>query len=162
MLIGGYDIGPLLLSIAIGLIVTIVLLVVFARTVRRKFPPAISMLVVFFVASWFLFHISDSTHTRGRWLLESKAYKATVQSQPNPSNGGLKHAEWDSWGFAGVGDTVEYVVFDPNDSLGTVAKSHSPGKLSDIPCEVQRVRRLEKYWYTVLFYTDTDWDHCNQ
>lgn len=38
--------------------------------------------------------------------------------------------------------------------------SPNPGKYPGIPCEVVRVRRLEKNWYTVLFYTEQDWNNC--
>jgi hypothetical protein len=62
----------------------------------------------------------------------------------------------DGWGFAGS-DTVVYVVFDPTNSLAGAAKSRAPGKFKGIPCEVSRVRRLESQWYSVVFYTDTDW-----
>jgi hypothetical protein len=75
-------------------------------------------------------------------------------------NARLKHVEWDGWGFAGS-DTVVYLVFDPDNSLASAARIGAPGKLHGIPCEVPHVRRLEHQWYTVLFYTDTDWDHCN-
>jgi hypothetical protein len=67
--------------------------------------------------------------------------------------------EWDGWGLVGSGDTVVYLVFDPNDSFTSSAKGHSSGKLRGIPCEVLRVRRLESHWYTALFYTNPAWDH---
>jgi len=54
-----------------------------------------------------------------------------------------------------------YVVFDPNDSLAAAARIGSAGKFSRIPCDVWRVRRLENRWYTVFFYTYTDWEHCS-
>jgi hypothetical protein len=75
-------------------------------------------------------------------------------------NGDLKHIEWDGWGFAGE-ESVVYLVFDPSDALSAVAPGKSPGKLAGIPCSVYRVRRFESHWYSVLFYTDTDWDHCS-
>ena len=68
--------------------------------------------------------------------------------------------EWDGWGFPGAGDTNVYLVFDPSDSLISASKSRSPGKYKGMPCEIYRVRRLESQWYSVVFYTDTDWDHC--
>ena len=94
-----------------------------------------------------------------RWLWSSKTYKAQVLAQPVPANGDLRHIEWDGWGFAG-NDTVVYLVFDPTDSLATAASSHGPGKFKGIHCPVPEVRRLEKSWYTVLFYTDTAWNSC--
>ena len=114
----------------------------------------------FFSVLWLLFHISDDVRTEGRWVMNSKTFKAEVLARPKPPGDELKHVEWDSWGFAGA-DTVVYLVFDPTDSLAVAAKSRSRGKFSGIPCEVPNVHRLENYWYTVLFYTDTDWDHCS-
>ena len=119
------------------------------------------MLIVYLAISWWLFKNSRELRTTTRWLLWSNDYKAKVLAQPDSANGLLKHIEWDGWGFPGAGDTVVYLVFDPNDSLSTVARSHSSGKFSGIPCKVYQVRRLESHYYSVLFYTDTDWAHCN-
>ena len=156
----GNEIGTFLGTAVIAAIVGLVLLVVLFRTIRRQSMAALSMVAVFGAASWLLFRVSDDVRTTGRWFIQSGRYKTEILAQPNSTNGELKHAEWDGWGFAGAGDTVVYLVFDPNDSLAAAAKSHSPGKYSGIPCEVPNVRRLENHWYTVLFYTDTDWNHC--
>jgi len=107
-----------------------------------------------------LFENSHELHTTTRWLLWSKDYKADVLTQVS-ANGALRHIEWDGWGGFGAGDTYVYLVFDPYDSLSTAARSHSSGKFSGIPCEVYRVRRLESQYYTVVFYTNTEWDNCN-
>jgi hypothetical protein len=53
-----------------------------------------------------------------------------------------------------------YLVVDPDDSLSTAAKTGAAGRFSGIPCEVSLVRRLESHYYSVRFYTDTDWGHC--
>jgi hypothetical protein len=90
-----------------------------------------------------------------RWLFLSRGYKARVLAQvPNEQ---LKHVEWDGWGFAGAGDTTEFLVFDPADSLAGAAEALPPVKAPGLPCEVVRVRRLGRQWYAVLFYTDTYW-----
>src|SRR5690349_2090964 len=89
-----------------------------------------------------------------RWLMWSRHYKAEVLAMPNPSNGELRHLEWDGWGWGGM-DTTVYLVFDPTDSLSRV-NGHS-GKYAGMPCEVALVKRLEEEWYTVQFYTDQDW-----
>jgi hypothetical protein len=107
-----------------------------------------------------LFINSDELRTTTRWLLWSKKHKANVLAQPDSTNGTLRHIEWDVWGYPGFGNTVVHLVFDPNESLFTAASSHSAGKFSGLPCEVSRVNRLESHYYTVMFYTDTDWDHC--
>jgi hypothetical protein len=83
-----------------------------------------------------------------------------VLNQPVPPDGTLKHTEWDGWGFAGAGDTTVYLVMDPSDKLAEAARSHSSGKFNGIPCAAVNVHRLERDWYTVMFYTDTVWDYC--
>ncbi len=157
----GCDAGTMLVTSVIAVIVGLVLLVVAVRTIRSQSAAALSMLAIFCAVSLLLFRISDDVRTTGRWLIYSKRYKAEILGQPGSTNGELKHVEWDGWGFPGSGDTVVYLVFDPQDSLAVAAKSRSPGKFRGIPCEVPGVRRLESHWYTVLFYTDTAWDHCN-
>ena len=124
-------------------------------------PVSYTHLVVYWAVSWGLFINSSELRTATRWFLWSRDYKARLLAQPVSTSGALRHIEWDGWGGFGAGDTVEYLVFDPNDSLLTAAKTHSPGKLSGIPCGVDHIRRLESQYYSVLFYTDTDWDHCN-
>ena len=81
------------------------------------------------------------------------------QAQPAPPNGQLRHIEWETTGFAGVANSTLYLVFDPTDSLSV---ARSPGKFDGIPCEVPVVRRLERHWYAVLFYTDEAWGEHNQ
>jgi hypothetical protein len=118
------------------------------------------MLIVFWSVSWALLKNGLKVRTEARWLFKAKDYKAQVLAQLVPANGELKHIEWDGWGFPGAGDTVVYLVFDPNDSLAATVRSRISGKFSGIPCEVPEVRRLESNWYIVLFYTDTTWGHC--
>jgi hypothetical protein len=160
-MIFGNDIGTFLVTGITAAILCWILLVLFFLKIRRQTLPACAMAVAFLSVSWLLFHISDDVRTTGRWLIGSKRYKAEVLAQPKSAIDELKHVEWDGWGFAGSGDTVVYLVFDPHDSLSIAAKSSSPGKFSGISCEVPDVHRLEDHWYTVLFYTDTDWNHCS-
>jgi hypothetical protein len=163
MIFGG-DFFEFLYILAVAPVLSVILLVVLlVAAIRKKRLRALailSMLVVYWAISWGLFRNSFELHTAARWLLWSKDYKAKVLAQPDSANGALKHIEWDAWGDFGT-DTPAYLVFDPSDSLLTAAVSRSPGKFSGIPCEVDRVRRLESHYYTVLFYTDTDWEHCN-
>jgi hypothetical protein len=93
-----------------------------------------------------------------RWLLNSAKYKREVLAQVGSATD-LKHIEWDGWGWGGS-DTVIYLVFDPDDALNRAASSGAAGKYPGLPCEVYRVRRLESQWYTIHFYTDADWNHC--
>jgi hypothetical protein len=157
----GYDGGEILYVLLVVPTVSITLLVLaFFKRGRLRFA-VLSMLVVYWVVSLGLLKNALDVRSDARWMFLSKDYKAKVLAQPSPVAGELRHIEWDAWGFAGVGDTDVYLVFDPNDSLLVAAKSHSSGKFSGIPCKVYRIRRLERHYYTVLFYSDTDWDHCN-
>jgi hypothetical protein len=155
----GNDVGTFLETGLIAAIIGLIVIAIVFRTMRRQSMAALSMVAVFGSGCWVLFDVAYDVHTTGRWLIQSGKYKAEVLAQPNSTNGELKHVEWDGWGFAGA-DTVEFLVFDPNDSLVAAARSRAPGKYSGIPCEVPSVRRLEKQWYTVEFYTDTYWDQC--
>jgi hypothetical protein len=152
-------VGALYFFVAIPIISLILLVVVMRKKGLRRLA-ALSMLVAYLAISWGLLRNSDELRTTSRWLLWSKEYKTKVLAQPDSANGVLKHIEWDGWGFPGTGNTIVYLVFDPNDSLSAAAKSHSSGKFSGIPCEVSRVRSLESHYYSVLFYTDTDWGDC--
>ncbi len=108
------------------------------------------------------FHLnSEALRASLRWLLWSHRLKTEVLAQPAPAKAELRHMEWDGNGFAGM-DTTIYLVFDPTDSLSAAAKSHSPGRFRGIPCEVSRVRRLERGWYSVQFYTDQVWANCGE
>jgi hypothetical protein len=145
-------------SVTIPLVLTA--LVAAIRHNRLLCLSALSILVVHLAVSWALCENSLAVRTECRWLLWSKSYKARVLSQPEKANGELRHVELDGWGFAGAGDTIEYLVYDPNDSLSAAAADHSHGRFKGIPCEVFSVRRLQRHWYSTLFYTDTDWDQC--
>ncbi len=80
-------------------------------------------------------------------------------AQPLPSDGQLRHIEWDVWGFAGQYN-VTYLVFDPFDALAAAAGDGASGKFPGIRCEVASVHRLESHWYMVRFYTNTAWTFC--
>jgi len=157
----GFDIAQILYILVAAPIIGFVLLIVALRKKGLRRLAVLSSLVIYGAVSWGLFIHSLELRTTARWLLWSRKYKAEVLAQPVPANGTLRHTEWDGWGFPGAGDTTVYLVFDPNDSLAAAARSHAPGKFSGMPCEVAGVRRLESHYYSVLFYTPTDWDHCN-
>lgn len=159
-LIWGNDAGAFFLSIPLAVLIVVVLLIVAFTRLRRQSGAALAMLCVFILTAVSLFRISDYLRTAVRWLAHSQSYKAQVLSEPTPTDGSLKHIEWDAWGFAGVGDTTVYLVNDPTERLEEASKKGLPGKFRGIPCEAVRVRRLEDHWFTVLFYTDTDWNHC--
>lgn len=158
-----YGIGSIaeILYISLCPIISVIFLIVAFRKKGVRRLSVLSMLVVYWAVSWGLLIKSPELRTTTRWLLWSRDYKAKLLAQPVSASGALRHIEWDGWGGFGAGDTVEYLVYDPNDSLLKAAKNHSPGKFDGIPCEVVRVRRLDSEYYIVLFYTDTDWDLCN-
>jgi len=158
----GNDVGTIFVTMLLGAIVCVALLIVAVLKIRRQTISTLLMVTIFCAVCWALVRISDDVRSLCRWTVRKNAYKSEVLAQPSSTDGRLKHMEWDGWGFVGSADTVVYLVFDPNDSLAAAARIGSPGKFRGIPCEVLRVRRLENQWYTVLFYTDTDWGHCDQ
>jgi hypothetical protein len=120
----------------------------------------IATLLSYWLISGLIFRHFSEVRDASRWLFQAKTYKASVLALPVLPNGEFRHVEWEGWGFAGAGDTTVYLVVDPSDSLSEPAKDHLSGKFKGIPCGVYRVHRLEKHWYTVAFYTDTDWGQC--
>jgi len=94
-----------------------------------------------------------------RWFAYGRVLKAEVLAETDLTDTSLRHVEWEGWGFAG-NDTTVYLVFDPKDTLAAAAKDQSSGKFGELPCEVYRVRQRENEWYTVQFYTNTDWESC--
>jgi hypothetical protein len=155
--IWAYNIGEVLyLFIGIPIISLVVLAV--AIFTKRKLA-VLSMLIFYWAVSWVSVKNSFEVHTMARWLLWSKSYKAELLAQPEPSGNELRHIEWDGWGLGG-NDTSVYLVYDPNNVLETEVKKHSSGQFSGIPCKVPRVFRIEKNWYSVVFYTPTVWNDC--
>lgn len=121
-------------------------------------PAAVGLLLV--VVVWAAFWtLSPETQTTGRWILHSSTYKKQLLALPPPTAGYLRHIEWDGWGFAGVGNTVVYLVYDPTRRLGN-ADAGRDGVRPGLPCEVNKIRELEPGWYTVLFYAMTTWSEC--
>lgn len=111
-------------------------------------------LVAVVAVSGVLLNNKDTTRAHLRWLLWSRYFKSEVLAQPASPEGKLRHMEWEATGFAGVANDTVYLVFDPSDSLSA---ARPPGNFNGIPCQVRLVRRLERYWYSVWFYTDEIW-----
>ncbi len=129
------------------------------RSLRQLTTVAIVSAVAVALFAFGLAH-PVAIRTAVRWMIGSSAHKAQVLAQAPPQNGEFQHIDWDGWGMFAQ-DTTVYLVFDPIDALSAAARSHQPGEFNGIPCKVQRVSRLESHWYTVLFYTDETWGHCN-
>lgn len=135
-------------------------------TLARKISLLVSITLGCLAATalwWFVIGYRTAVGTAAKWVVRSHVYKAEVVAQPEPTNGELRHVEWEGWGWGGQ-DSVIYLVFDPSDSLSQAASSRQPGKYIGIPCEVYLVRRLESHWYTVWFYTNYEWGQpsCRQ
>jgi hypothetical protein len=157
--IASADLGEFIYIFVAVPTVTVVLMVLAIRKKGIHRRSALLVLIVYWVVSAALVGNYSSVRDAARWLIWSKGYKAAVLGQPASEVGDLKHTAWDGWGFAGE-NTIVYLVFDPNDSLAAAPKDRPPGKVSGLPCEVSRIRRLESHWFAVMFYTDTSWGHC--
>jgi hypothetical protein len=154
------DFGGLVYVFVAAPIVSLVLIGFAIRKKGHHRLSVLSMLVVYWAVSVALVENYSAVRDATRWFLWSKAFQAQVLVQPVADNGGLRHTVWDSWGFAGE-NTVVYLVFDPDDSLKALPRNRPPGRIRGIPCAVPRIRRLQSHWYAVMFYTDTDWQHCS-
>ena len=139
--------------------ISLVLLGVAIAKKRRQRLSILAMLIVFWIVSAVLLVNFSAIRDSLRWFFWANAYKAETLRRAPSGSGELPHAEWDGWGFTGFETTV-YLVFDESDSLPAVPRSHPPGRFRGIPCAVDRIRRLERSWYAVTFYTGADWSHC--
>jgi hypothetical protein len=154
--------GDLLYILVIGPLICLGLLL--AAIIRKKPRQRLSILlalVAFLASSAALLKNEGTLRPSIRWQLWSHQYKAELLAQPTPAKSELKHVEWDGWGFVPSGNNVVYLVFDPTDSLAYAAKARAPGRFNGLPCEVPLVRRLERQWYSVRFYTDEEWGQCS-
>jgi hypothetical protein len=159
----GNDIGVILYAAAVAFLGSVaVLLIVVFRKSQRDWVMALAVVAAFVIVTAGLLMNYDQLRPALRWALWSQRYKRQVLAQATTAQGQLKHFEWDVSGWGPTGPTVVYVVFDPADSLSAAAKSHTPGQFSGIPCEVPRVRQLERYWYAVTFYTEESWGVRNR
>ena len=120
------------------------------RGLLRWFGYSLAIQVLLLATTAFQFHYSESLRAQGRWLLRSSSYKRQVFNQDRSQPGDLKHMEWDGWGWASS-DTLVYLVNDPSDGL---ERAGHPG----LPCPVWKIHRLEREWYSVVFFTDESWE----
>jgi hypothetical protein len=134
---------PYIFLIGPGLAFTGICVLIYAA-IRKDLWTAL-MVPAFFAISSVLFLGSFQIRTFTRWLLRSGDYKKEVLAEPTPTNGDLKHIEWDGWGWAGQDFTV-FLVFDPTDSLSKPARNDQLGKFKGIPCDVSDVDRMASHW----------------
>jgi hypothetical protein len=169
-----YDFGVFLFLLLLwpalagcAVILALVLLVgAVTSSKRRLFCLAALGVLLTFIGTYFAMELGGKrTRNEIRWTLlwfyRSRELKAEVLAQPEPPQGELRSFDWDGWGMAGQ-DTEVYLVFDPTDRLSAAAKSGRPGKFPGIPCEVPQVYKLERHWYSVLYYTNEIWDYCGR
>jgi hypothetical protein len=158
-----FDIGVILYTfVGVPLVSLLFALVLLAAWFARKRKPGrvyLLMFPVYWVVSAILFMNHSEIRLQTRWILHSRALKASVQNEPVPPQGELRHVEFDVWGWAGM-DTVEYLIYDPTDTLGATVAAHSKGRFPGIPCEVPMVRRMEDHWFVAMFYTNSEWSVC--
>jgi cell division protein FtsW (lipid II flippase) len=130
-------------------LVSVVLLFVFgiARKGRQRLA-ALLVVMTYVFAAMLLKSNYSLVRDHVRWLFLSGGYKTQVLARPQGEE--LKHTEWDGWGFAGA-DTTVFLAFDPTDSLASATEAPPPIKSQALPCEVVRIRRLDRQWYAVLF-----------
>ena len=140
------------------LAVPVTLFILLLIAARQKSVSVLATAIVVAATAYFVHVNSDPIRFSGRWILWGRQYKAALFRQSS-SAPGLLHVEWDGWGFAG-NDTVVYAVYDPHDSLSVAADKHLSGQVPGVPCGVSSVYRLQKHWYSVVMYTDTDWNDC--
>jgi hypothetical protein len=154
LVFAGSDLGAVL-CFGVALVSALSLLVFGVTKKGRQRVIALLVLIVYLWVPVLLLSNYSLVRDHVRWFFLSRGYKSRVLAQvPNEQ---LKHVEWDGWGFAGVGDTTAFLVFDPIDSLAGASEALPPVRARGLPCEVVRVRRLDRQWYAVLFYTDTYW-----
>ena len=153
-------VAPILILLSIALPIY----AIFGKGRRKRLTLLATLGAVWVVLSiLFTYYVQDGStvRTTTRWLVWSRNYKEKVFAVYAPTNGELRHVEWDGWGWGGE-DTTVYLVFDPKDSLSSAALIRQPGKFEGIPCPVPQVSRLESQWYAVRFYTNENWDGCNK
>jgi hypothetical protein len=156
------------LILPILFVASIVLVVLFCRSAFgsgrfRPLPLLTTLAIIWLIPTGLVLYERAhpfALHETARWLGRSREYKDKVLAQP-ASNGELRHIEWDGSGFAGIANQTVYLVFDPSDSLSAGGEGRGRNKFNGVPCEVPPVQRLESHWYSVVFYTDQDWSHCN-
>jgi energy-coupling factor transporter transmembrane protein EcfT len=161
------DTSLILYLFVVAPILLVVSIFFLGRAIIGKSRQRVQLLTVLAIlwtisASFFVYDLKhpSAIRTAARWLVWSRQYKNKVLARPASANGGLKHIEWDGWGWGGE-DTAVFLVFDPTDTLSAAARHRQPGKFDGIPCAVSLVSHLESHWYAVRFYTNQYWDRCN-
>jgi hypothetical protein len=80
---------------------------------RRRSVQQLTTLAILWIMAAAFFYLSEYRfptviRSTAKWLVWSRDYKTQVLAQPLPSNGDLRHTEWDGWGMFGQ-DTEVYL-----------------------------------------------------
>lgn len=155
----------LVFLVAPALVLVSIASLIYALVRRRQLRTILATLTLLWaIAACFVLYNREhpfAIRETARWLIWSHEYKQQVLAQRTSVNGNLKHIEWDASGFAGVANNRAYLVFDPTDTLSAATGNNQAAKFDGRPCKVWAIRRLEKHWYAVLFYTDQAWGECD-
>jgi hypothetical protein len=146
-------------SVAVTLVVSCLMLgyAVFRPGTRKWI--ALILVTAYVSASAGLFCCWNAVRDNGRWSILVPGFKADLAEHAMRTSGSLRHYELDSWGFPGAGDTYVYAVYDPSDSL-VATDVKGAAFIPQLRCDVVSIKRKERSWFAVMFYTMTTWDEC--
>lgn len=116
-----------------------------------KVIPAVA---AFWAVSILMFLWTEDLRPRARWLIESGNYQDMVLRQAPDPISGLRHAEWDGSGWAGMDTSVE-LVYDPSDSLAKDLNAND--RYAEVAAKAAHVQRLSRNWYSVTLFTSETW-----
>lgn len=160
-----FDLESLFYLLGLGVITVLLALGVSVRwiIVRRQASDSVVLrnsmvlaVVAFWCASLLMFHEQEHLRPWARWTIASSSYKSLVMQQtPDPLTG-LRHAEWDGWGWAGM-DTSVQLVYDPSGTLGAEIRHRSAGRFPEVARKTASVQRIALGWYSLTLYTNEEW-----
>jgi hypothetical protein len=151
-----YLLGLLLATFALGIGVVV-------RRLWKKRSTSWQLLfavAVFWAVSVSMFLSMYSLRPWARWVIASEKYKTLVLQQKPDRGSGLRHMEWDGWGWAGMDTSVE-LVYDPTDSLTREIRQNPKGRFADLALKTAKVQRLGQNWYSLTLFTSETWDSEN-
>ena len=155
LLIYSHDFGSLAGAFLVAPVALLIMAVLILRGSRTTKLFGLVLLCLCVLLTWQILEHSEEIRSEMRWLVGSGQWKNIGLDQSPNTLSGMKCVIWDGWGMFAQ-DTNVYLVYSPDDAL----RNYSPSNLSGLPSPVSRVQRLERYWYSVTFYTDEGWDHC--
>jgi hypothetical protein len=147
-----------LLCLLLGTVVLAVAIIARRLAIKRWTNWRLFVTVAAFLAvSVSMFLSTEYLRPWARWVIASGKYQNLVLQQKPDRGSGLRHLEWDGWGWAGM-DTSVQLVYDPTDSLGRELKQNPNGRFAEVALKTAKVQRLGKNWYSLTLYTNEPWD----